>query len=180
MQNSACVLLAQLSGPVDRPCMHLRDTEKSHDDVILAMKHSHVLLCARSPPSTSIGERECVCGPRCLATFIAKVRYGPANDKGFVCKEFLLPQQHADFLAGKGLPAQRQKCLLCTRYYQVRPTCTCLHVASSADTCTPLVRRRTSTSRAARTPTSALRPRSPCRPLPTRWPSPPSRTTRRS
>lgn len=48
---------------------------------------------------------------------MAKLRYGPDTDKGFVCKEFLLPEQHADFLSGKGTPALRQKCLVCTRYF---------------------------------------------------------------
>lgn len=53
----------------------------------------------------------------CMAKFIAKVRYGPENDKGFVCKEFLLPSQHANFRQGKGLPPIQQKCLLCYRYW---------------------------------------------------------------
>lgn len=74
-------------------------------------------LCARSPANTLVGERECVCGQRCLCNFIAKVRYGPNTDKGFVCKEYLLPQQHKDFLSGKGLPALRGKCLVCLRYF---------------------------------------------------------------
>jgi len=88
-----------------------------YDDVVLAKKHSRALLCARSPANHSIGERDCVCGPRCLAMFIARVRYGPDNTKGFVCKEFLLPEQYLDFLDGKGCPSQRQKCLLCARYW---------------------------------------------------------------
>lgn len=78
---------------------------KSHDDKFL------------SRPNTSIGERECVCGPKCLSMFIARIRYGPENDKGFVCKEFLLPDQYNDFLEGKGCTPQRQKCLLCMRYF---------------------------------------------------------------
>jgi hypothetical protein len=78
---------------------------KVHDDMFL------------SPPNVSIGERECVCGARCLAKFIARVRYGDENEKGFVCKEFLLPDQHKSFIDGNGLPPQKQKCLLCSRYY---------------------------------------------------------------
>lgn len=78
---------------------------KSHDDLFL------------SRPNKSIGERECVCGSKCLAMFIARMRYGPENGKGFVCKEFLLPQQYKAFLEGNGCPAQRQKCLLCMRYF---------------------------------------------------------------
>lgn len=83
----------------------LPSVPKSYDDQFLA------------PPSSSIGERECICGARCLGVFIAKMRYGMDSQRGFVCKEFLLPDQHASFLAGKGLPTQRQKCLLCTRYF---------------------------------------------------------------
>ena len=73
------------------------------------------LVC--SPANTSIGERECVCGQRCLCSFIAKVRYGHETDKGFVCKEFLLPRQYKDFLDGKSLHAIRGKCLVCLRYF---------------------------------------------------------------
>ena len=73
-----------------------------------------------SPANTSIGERSCVCGTKCLANFIAKIRYGPNTDKGFTCKEYLIPQQYADFLEGKGLPSVQQKCLLCHRYWLVR------------------------------------------------------------
>ena len=76
--------------------------------------------CARSPANEAIGERPCINGERCLARFIAQVRYGGDTDKAFVCKEFLLPEQYASFLAGKGLPPRRGKCLLCTRYFQVR------------------------------------------------------------
>tara|TARA_X000001036_G_scaffold120529_3_gene114055 strand:- start:272 stop:613 length:342 start_codon:yes stop_codon:yes gene_type:complete len=72
----------------------------------------------RSPPNDAIGERPCINGERCLAKFIAQVRYGGDTDKAFVCKEFLLPDQHSAFLAGKGLPQRRGKCLLCTRYFQ--------------------------------------------------------------
>jgi hypothetical protein len=78
---------------------------KSHDDQFL------------SRPNTEMGERECCCGTRCLANFIAKVRYGPDTDKGFICKEYLLPSQYKEFVDGKGLPAQREKCLLCCRYF---------------------------------------------------------------
>jgi hypothetical protein len=78
---------------------------KTYDDDFLA------------PPVVAIGERECVCGTRCLAKFIARVRFGPNTDEGFVCKEFLTPPQKQAFLEGNGLPAQKQKCLLCTRYF---------------------------------------------------------------
>ena len=81
---------------------------KSHDDLML------------SPAKEDIGERPCVNKDACLANVIAHVRYGIESDKAFVCKEFLLPDQHTKFLAGEGLPQRRGKCLLCARYFQVR------------------------------------------------------------
>ena len=92
--------------------------EKAHIPVpeipVVSKKHDDLFL---SPPVTFVGERECVCGERCLGNFIAKVRYGADTDKGFTLKEFLLPDQLKVFEEGKGLPAQRQKCLLCSRYW---------------------------------------------------------------
>lgn len=93
-------------------------TEKVHVQVpdleVVGKKHDDQFL---SPANSAIGERACVCGDMCMATFIAKVRYGQDNDKGFVCKEYLLPSQHESFLKGKGLPPIQQKCLLCSRYW---------------------------------------------------------------
>jgi len=99
-------LIATMTSRANIPVAELPTVTKSHDDMFL------------SPPVSSIGERACVCGDRCLAKFLAGVRYGLDNDMGFVCKEFLLPSQHRAFLDGHGLPAKRQKCLLCIRYYQ--------------------------------------------------------------
>lgn len=73
---------------------------------------------AQSPANESIGERPCANGDRCLANFIAHVRYGKDSNMAFTCKEFLLPSQYRDFKDGKGLPARRQKCVLCSRYFQ--------------------------------------------------------------
>lgn len=81
---------------------------KSHDDLFLC------------PANEAIGERPCVNGDRCLGNFIAQVRYGVDTDMAFTCKEFLLPDQHAKFLVGEGLAPRRGKCLLCSRYFQVR------------------------------------------------------------
>lgn len=101
---------------------------KSHDDIFLRceaprsnpahLPPTNCPVSPRSPPNETIGERACVNGSACLATFIAHVRYGVGSDKAFVCKEFLLPDQHAKFLAGEGLPPRRGKCLLCARYFQ--------------------------------------------------------------
>lgn len=46
------------------------------------------------------------------------MRFGIETDMAFVCKEFLLPAQKQAFLEGRGLPARRGKCLMCTRYFQ--------------------------------------------------------------
>ena len=78
---------------------------KSHDDMFLC------------EADTCVGERKCVVGDGCMCLFIAKVRYGKETTKGFICKEYLLPEQHQMFLQGKGLPKQQQKCLVCSRYF---------------------------------------------------------------
>jgi hypothetical protein len=98
-------LLATMTERAHVTIPELPEIPKSYDDTMLA------------PPDSAIGERPCVLGGRCLAVFLATLRYGSPNDRGFVCKEFLLPSQQADFLQGRGLPPQRQKCLLCQRYF---------------------------------------------------------------
>ena len=89
-----------MSTPVELPVIG-----KSYDDNMLR------------PPNKMTGERECVCGDRCMATFLAKWRHGPDTDLGFVCTEYLLPDERSSFLAGGGLPQRRKKCLLCYRYF---------------------------------------------------------------
>ena len=79
---------------------------KSHDDLFL------------SPANENIGERPCVNGDRCLANFVAQVRYGVDTKMAFTCKEFLLPTEYIDFKDGKGLPTRKKKCLMCSRYFQ--------------------------------------------------------------
>ena len=78
---------------------------KSHDDMFL----SEADIC--------VGERKCVVGSACMCLFMARVRYGKETTQGFICKEYLLPEQHKMFLQGKGLPKQQQKCLVCSRYF---------------------------------------------------------------
>lgn len=100
--------LQLVSGMLEKAHVRIPDLEevgKEHDDQFL------------SEAKAEIGERPCVCGQRCLANHMAKIRYGPDTNKGFVCKEFLLPSQLRDFLDGKGLPPVQQKCLLCSRYW---------------------------------------------------------------
>ena len=108
MESTSVKTMQLVSGMMEKAHVVIPElpiVSKVHDDMFL------------SPPNVSIGERECVCGARCLAKFIARVRYGDENEKGFVCKEFLLPDQHKSFIDGNGLPPQKQKCLLCSRYY---------------------------------------------------------------
>lgn len=101
-------MLSTMFGKVALQTSELPVVKKSHDDLFL------------SKAIQEIGERPCANGERCLARFIAQVRYGPETDKAFVCKEFLLPEQYENFKAGKGLPTRRAKCLLCARYFTVR------------------------------------------------------------
>lgn len=49
---------------------------------------------------------------------MAIVRHGADSNLAFTGTEFLLPDERAKFLAGKGLPARRKKCLVCSRYFQ--------------------------------------------------------------
>jgi hypothetical protein len=69
------------------------------------------------PANKNIGERDCVCGNRCMASFLARWRHGPDTDLSFVCCEFLLPEERKQFLNGGGLPHRRKKCILCSRYF---------------------------------------------------------------
>lgn len=67
------------------------------------------------PPNAQVGERPCVCGSRCVARVVAKMRYGPRTKYPFVMTEFLTPLERATFEKGGGLPARKGKCLLCIR-----------------------------------------------------------------
>lgn len=69
------------------------------------------------PPNTDRGERPCNLGSSCLCVFMAKLRYGPKNPYGFVCMEFLLPEQRRAWLRGNKLPDEAGKCLVCNRYF---------------------------------------------------------------
>lgn len=70
------------------------------------------------PPRSAIGERTCVCGDKCICLFMARIRHGNDTPMAFIGTEFLLPEERKEFLDGKGLPARRKKCLICTRYFQ--------------------------------------------------------------
>ena len=70
------------------------------------------------PPNAQIGERGCACDKMCLCVLMAKHRHGDENELGFVCTEYLLPTESEAFHSGRGLPKNRKKCLVCTRYFQ--------------------------------------------------------------
>lgn len=79
---------------------------KSHDDMYLR------------EPDVSVGERPCSRGDACICRTMAIMRYGTATDLAFVCTEYLLPEERETFLCSGELPARREKCLVCTRYFQ--------------------------------------------------------------
>ena len=91
---------------------------KEHDDQFLRR------------PKLEIGERECACGQKCLAVFVARLRFGDGSPRGFVCREHLTPSQLTTFDRGEGLPSTRQKCLLCARYFTMYAYTLALHEPS--------------------------------------------------
>lgn len=102
----ALQLVSNLLPTTEIPTIEMPCIQKSYDDRFLR------------PPSLSMGERPCCLGNKCIGLWIAIFRYGEANEKGFVCKEFLLPEQYEAFKATGKLPKEPSKCLLCSRYYQ--------------------------------------------------------------
>ncbi len=76
------------------------------------------LARVRRPPTTSIGERPCNFGDRCLCVWMARWRYGEDTDMAFLGTEFLLPSQAAEFKKSGKLPPTAGKCLVCSRYVQ--------------------------------------------------------------
>lgn len=108
------------------PPIHFSAT-KSHDDALTLIRSPPV----RRPPNTEIGERECVNAHKCIAKWLAVFRYGEETKKQFVCKEFLLPSQHKEFMQTGELPKTPAKCLLCSRYFTVRSR-TCGRTAAAA------------------------------------------------
>lgn len=100
--QKALQLVANLLDTTELPTVEMPCIPKSYDDQFLG------------PPNTLAGERPCCLGGKCIAYWMAVFRYGEGNDKGFVCKEFLLPEQKKWFESSGNLPPQPAKCLLCT------------------------------------------------------------------
>ncbi|MBD39673.1 MAG: hypothetical protein CMB11_04715 [Euryarchaeota archaeon] len=99
-------LVANLVEGTSIPTKELEIVPKSHDDAYLR------------PPNTSIGERPCNFGDRCLCVWMARWRYGDDTDMAFLGTEFLLPSQAAEFKKSGKLPPTVGKCLVCSRYVQ--------------------------------------------------------------
>lgn len=97
--------VAQMVGDVAIPVRELETVSKSHDDLFLR------------PCKPELGERPCTNADKCVCRWIAVFRYGEDSDKAFVCREFLLPSQQAEFEATGELPKTQGKCLICQRYF---------------------------------------------------------------
>lgn len=111
--------LASVAHLFQKAAVHVPElptVSKTHDDLFLR------------PANVPIGERPCVNDARCIARFLAQVRYGASSPKAFTCTEFLLPDVHKRFLEGRGLPPRRSKCILCYRYFT-----TFLYTAARSD-----------------------------------------------
>ena len=98
-------LVADLVDKSSIPTKELEVVPKSHDDGYLR------------PPNTSLGERPCCLGERCICVWLARWRYGDDTNLAFVGAEFLLPSQSDAFLRDGTLPPTPGKCLVCSRYY---------------------------------------------------------------
>jgi len=96
---------ASLVDAYSLPTRELETVSKTHDDLFLRRANSDV------------GERSCVNGEKCVCRWLAIFRYGEETNAAFVCREFLLPSQLADFNTSARLPKTQGKCLLCTRYF---------------------------------------------------------------
>jgi len=99
-------LVANLVESTSIPTKELEIVSKSHDDAMMR------------PPNTSIGERACCLGDRCICVWLARWRYGDDTDLAFIGTEFLLPSQSAEFKRSGKLPHTNGKCLVCSRYVQ--------------------------------------------------------------
>ena len=107
LESTSCQTLQLVADLVETTSMPTRELEvvpKSHDDQFLR------------PPNTSIGERGCCLGNRCICVWMARWRYGETSDMAFVGTEFLLPSELATFRKSGTLPATNGKCLVCSRY----------------------------------------------------------------
>lgn len=97
-------LLLECQSQTTIPFSPSTSSSKTHDDQFLR---------AANP---AVGERPCAMDETCLCKFIARVRYGKNDTRGFVCREYMTPSQQEHFLNGGKLQSTRSKCLVCYRY----------------------------------------------------------------
>ena len=119
-------LVANLVESTSIPTREIEVVSKPHDDAYLRCELPRSnpphrgsplpLTRARRPPNTSIGERPCCFGDRCICVWMARWRYGEATDMAYIGTEFLLPSEDAEFRKSGKLPHTNGKCLVCSRY----------------------------------------------------------------
>lgn len=97
-------LLLECQSQTTIPFAASTSSSKTHDDQFLRSAN------------VAVGERPCAMDEACLCKFIARVRYGKNDTRGFVCREYMTPEQQAHFLNGGKLQHTRSKCLVCYRY----------------------------------------------------------------
>ena len=101
-------MLSKVSDMMGNAAIPVREVEvvsKTHDDLFLR------------PCNPNVGERPCTNNEKCVCRWIAAFRYGEDTDNAFVCREYLLPSQQAEFEATGDLPKTQGKCLICQRYF---------------------------------------------------------------
>lgn len=101
----ALQLVANLQNEIEIHTKEVPCITKTYDDQFLR------------PANAQVGERKCCLGSKCISVWMAIFRYGEDNKQGFVCREFLTPDEDCVFKKTGKLPAQPAKCLLCSRYY---------------------------------------------------------------
>ena len=101
-------MLNKVAEMIDEASIQTKELEivsKTHDDLFLR------------PAKPELGERPCANSEKCICRWVGVFRYGEDDPKAFVCREYLLPSQNAEFQANGELPRTQAKCLICTRYY---------------------------------------------------------------
>lgn len=101
-------MLNKVADMIDQTSIPTKEVEvvtKTHDDLFLR------------PANVDNGERPCSNGDKCTCRWTAIFRHGENSERAFVCREYLLPSQYAEFCKSGELPKTPAKCLLCTRYY---------------------------------------------------------------
>ena len=97
--------VSDMMADAEIPSRELEVVPKTHDDLFLR------------PCNPELGERPCTNMEKCVCRWIAVFRYGEESENAFICREYLLPSQQAEFEATGELPKTQGKCLICHRYF---------------------------------------------------------------